>query len=317
MNTKTTHFTQLPNTFIDNHVKNLTGSQIQIFLVVLRKTKGFHKDFDSISITQFQNITGLSNKSVAKSIKVLEEKDLIIVKRTKGKTNKYAVNYSQMNSENAAAYVENAGDNNSVHGNFTGKDVHRGCEKSSSNTAKAGVKSTHTKYNTQKKRVKENNAPPPFSPADSKSDEKYVYFKLNMMRQLINVFCREYENAKGIKYEWCENDKLALYRAGKIAAEEDDLERFDLEKYVKRVKTYLARENDYHVRRNWCFELFITRYNEYRFDENGEDIYKREERKRYEEMKRIVEHKYCFHGEEAMTEEELDFFINELDRIVL
>ncbi len=69
-----------PNEFVDIHLKSLSGAETKILNVVFRKTFGFHKDFDYISIAQFVDYTGLSKQSIVDSTKSLIEKDLIQIK---------------------------------------------------------------------------------------------------------------------------------------------------------------------------------------------------------------------------------------------
>jgi hypothetical protein len=69
-----------PNEFVDTYLKDLSGAETKIINVVFRKTFGFHKDFDYISIGQFMDYTGLSNRQVIDSTKSLIEKDMICLK---------------------------------------------------------------------------------------------------------------------------------------------------------------------------------------------------------------------------------------------
>lgn len=60
---------------------NLSGYQYRIIWCVFRKTYGWHKSTDKISLTQFEKMTGLKNKYVCKAIKDLEDRNMIIVDR--------------------------------------------------------------------------------------------------------------------------------------------------------------------------------------------------------------------------------------------
>lgn len=76
---------------------HLSGNEWQIIWVVLRKTWGWHKKEDAISLTQFQKATGLSRPSVQEAInKLVLKKVLIVLKKVLG-TNVYMFNklYSQ------------------------------------------------------------------------------------------------------------------------------------------------------------------------------------------------------------------------------
>lgn len=55
---------QCPNDYVDNYLKHLTGAEAKILLIVTRKTIGWHKDIDRISISQFMEKSGLSNRAV-------------------------------------------------------------------------------------------------------------------------------------------------------------------------------------------------------------------------------------------------------------
>lgn len=92
--------TQLSNDFIDNHMRHLNPAAISVFIVITRKTTGWHKDTDAISISQITDLTGLSHSGTLKAIKELESKGLISVIRSKSEkghnhTNLYTINYTQ------------------------------------------------------------------------------------------------------------------------------------------------------------------------------------------------------------------------------
>lgn len=82
--------TMLPNTILDEHLKNLTGKEIKILLVIVRQTlgwidsKGNRKQRDWISQTYFVNKTGLSRKSVSMGIQLLISKRLILAESFRG-----------------------------------------------------------------------------------------------------------------------------------------------------------------------------------------------------------------------------------------
>ena len=69
---------QIPNQLVDEYLTELNGNELKILLVIIRKTKGWNKEFDGISISQFQKFTGIKNeKTVRKAIKKLIELGLI------------------------------------------------------------------------------------------------------------------------------------------------------------------------------------------------------------------------------------------------
>lgn len=92
--------TQISNDFIENHMKNLSGGATKVFLAISRKTIGWHKETDSISIAQIMDLTGLSNRGAINCIIELEKVGLIKVFRKKSAkdynyVNKYTIGYEE------------------------------------------------------------------------------------------------------------------------------------------------------------------------------------------------------------------------------
>lgn len=84
--------TQVPNDLFDDLLRELTGSELRIVLIILRKTRGWHKETDKISYSQIQQLTGLSRASVSKGISSLAERRLIAIDKA-GNTHSYKINY--------------------------------------------------------------------------------------------------------------------------------------------------------------------------------------------------------------------------------
>jgi phage replication O-like protein O len=80
------NFTQLPNIIIDVLRPLLPMSEFNIILTICRKTYGWHKASDNISISQMVFTTGMKEETISKAIKSLEEKNIII--KTKGNPKK-------------------------------------------------------------------------------------------------------------------------------------------------------------------------------------------------------------------------------------
>lgn len=68
----------------------LSGEEWLILISILRKTYGYNKKQDSISLSQFVEMTSLLRPNVIRAINKLEEKNVII--KTKGKVNNYRIN---------------------------------------------------------------------------------------------------------------------------------------------------------------------------------------------------------------------------------
>lgn len=60
---------------------DIPGSHFRVLLVILRKTYGYSKKTDKISLSQFRELTGLSNRTVIRCIQDLEAKKMIHVVR--------------------------------------------------------------------------------------------------------------------------------------------------------------------------------------------------------------------------------------------
>lgn len=66
-----------PNSIIDELLCELSHSELKCYLVVLRKTKGWNKEEDYISVSQFMKVTGLSNRSVIDACESLVERGIL------------------------------------------------------------------------------------------------------------------------------------------------------------------------------------------------------------------------------------------------
>ena len=87
--------TQVPNVFMDVHMKNLSGSQIKILLAITRKTIGWHKQTsEAIAYSQMKDLTGLENSAISTAIGELEKMGLVVTSRKKGCTTRYELNFS-------------------------------------------------------------------------------------------------------------------------------------------------------------------------------------------------------------------------------
>ena len=62
---------QVPNAFVDEVLDKISDASCKLYLVICRKTRGWNKEMDSISLTQFEAITGKSRPTVIKCLKEL------------------------------------------------------------------------------------------------------------------------------------------------------------------------------------------------------------------------------------------------------
>ena len=72
-------FTPIANEILEALVKaGLLGSELALVLFVIRKTYGWKKKHDIISLTQFEKGTGLSRPTVVKTLKNVLTKNLLV-----------------------------------------------------------------------------------------------------------------------------------------------------------------------------------------------------------------------------------------------
>lgn len=90
------NFTQIPNVFFDEIYSKLGFAELKVLLYIMRRTYGFQKKTDKISLTQFENGidkldtgTGLARKNIISALSSLEEKKIVIKNK-----NKYITSYS-------------------------------------------------------------------------------------------------------------------------------------------------------------------------------------------------------------------------------
>ena len=147
------NFLQVPNAVIDELLPDLTGAELKCYLVVIRKTKGWNKESDNISISQFMKATGLSNSAVIKACESLVKYGLLIKQNGARNTGVYAVNsYSKTTCEESSQVT--------CEKSSPVKKVHSTCEESSQVTCEESSHTINniknTIQNTNKKTTQKN-----------------------------------------------------------------------------------------------------------------------------------------------------------------
>lgn len=129
---------QLPNSVIDELLADLTGAELKCYLYVLRKTKGWNKEEDAISVSKFMKVTGLSNRKVIDACERLVELGLLEQKIGSNKIKVFSVKDYKTSSSEESSLV---------------KKVHSGSEESSLSV----VKKVHTQNNNINNTTKNTN----------------------------------------------------------------------------------------------------------------------------------------------------------------
>nr|DAX41007.1 MAG TPA: replication protein O [Bacteriophage sp.] len=159
---------QLPNSVVDELLADLTGAELKCYLLVVRKTKGWNKEIDSISIGQFMEVTGLSNRSVITACDSLVEKGLLVRSGGERRLNTYSVksfNISQTGEKSSS--------------DKTGENISQTGEKRSSDL----VKKVHTQ-NNNKNTIQNNNK------KNTKKSESDLLAEFGIVGQLAEDFLK-------------------------------------------------------------------------------------------------------------------------------
>lgn len=86
------NFTQTPNDLFDHWLPFLGEVELKVLLVIMRKTFGWHKVRDKISISQLEKLTGSTPTNIGKAIKSLISKG-VILKQVTGENGKQETFY--------------------------------------------------------------------------------------------------------------------------------------------------------------------------------------------------------------------------------
>ena len=159
---------QIPNSVIDELLAKLTCAELKCYLFVVRKTKGWNKESDSISVSQFMDVTGLSNRSVITACESLVEMGLLERSGGERKLNTYSVKAFEISQTGEKSSSDKTGENFSQTG-----------EKSSSDL----VKKVHTQ-NNNKNTIQNNNK------KNTKKSESDLLAEFGIVGQLAEDFLK-------------------------------------------------------------------------------------------------------------------------------
>ena len=167
---------QIPNSVIDELLAKLTCAELKCYLFVVRKTKGWNKESDSISVSQFMEVTGLSNRSVITACESLVEMGLLERSGGERKLNTYSVKAFDFSQTGEKSSSDKTGENFSQTG-----------EKSSSDL----VKKVHTQ-NNNKNTIQNNNK------KNTKKSESDLLAEFGIVGQLAEDFIAHRKAKKGV-----------------------------------------------------------------------------------------------------------------------
>jgi hypothetical protein len=186
--------TPTPDEIFDVWLSELSGSELKVLLYIVRRTFGFKKDADRISLTQIcegivtregkvlDRGTGLSRTSASRAVKTLESLGLIVVSRSQGTSGEYAANTYRLRfrgfDDNRDTDSDGGKDNGDGEGSpKSGPGV---VQKSDYPSAKSGPpvvqkldpQQTESQETASQQTVTQQTAPPPASVEDSKAGDQ-------------------------------------------------------------------------------------------------------------------------------------------------
>lgn len=217
---------QIPNSVIDELLAKLTCAELKCYLYVVRKTKGWNKDSDNISVSQFMEVTGLSNRSVITACESLVQMGLLERSGGERKLNTYSVKAFEIPQAGEKSSSEQSGENFSQTG-----------EKSSSDL----VKKVHTQNNN--KNTIQNH--PPISPqgesatpANEKIHAENIPLPDYVDRETWIAYCRM-RKAKRAEIKTEDTIKRCLRDLEKLCGGSPDLARAILDQSIANTYTGL------------------------------------------------------------------------------
>jgi phage replication O-like protein O len=71
------NYTQIPNKLLDEHLPVMEKSELKVVLIIARQTLGWHKDWDILSLTRLQHLTGLGRDAVIAGVRAAIERGVI------------------------------------------------------------------------------------------------------------------------------------------------------------------------------------------------------------------------------------------------
>lgn len=142
---------QLPNAFVDEAMKKLSPTANILYIVIVRKTRGWQKNVDAISLSQFEEITGLSRKTVVKAIAELVEFGFVkeYAQKTAKSAKSYELNTSVFSTLVESPLVENLHRTSGEIPLVTSGEIPH---------TKTTIKTTNTKTNISKEKPKKTRA---------------------------------------------------------------------------------------------------------------------------------------------------------------
>ena len=228
----------LPNIYIDEIMKYLSGSETKVLFFVMRKTFGWQKERDRISLTQFEKGTGLSRQSIINSLESLVQLQ-ILSKDIQKAGNTYGLNITW----------------EKVEGSLKNRPVYKLDYDSLKIRPIDSLKIRHTKDNIKTTNIKTNNKE---SKNDSLPDSRIGLFQTAWINEHPN---KEYIVTNWGK--WGKQIKTLIKSFEKLY----NSEGFD--KLVECRKRYFASNEKWYIEKGFSFDIFMSNINSFLMKKNG------------------------------------------------
>lgn len=178
---------QVPNILVDKLMSELSGIELKCYLFVIRKTKGWNKEFDAISLSQFVSFTGAGKTAVISALKKLIDIGLLIKKIGARNTSVYAINMFETRTGSESELVRKMNHTSSESGLVTSSESEH-----TKNNIKNTIKNTPLTPQGESK----NNNGDKFTNLEQEffTEEKYIEqaeAALNYYNNMANSHCRD------------------------------------------------------------------------------------------------------------------------------
>lgn len=205
-------FTRIANELLDALCRiKISGNARQIFDCILRKTYGYGKKQDKISLSQFEELTGIPRKNCPRSIRTLEAMEIIFVDREKYISN-YSINkdYEMWRTYTNCRHVALKSEDKIA------SKLKTNVLKSEDKTALKSEDNKRKKDNITKETLKKLTDRKEAVPIQKKSSPKKESTKRDFIGKIITVFSEEYFTSRGIEYHSNGVDRSAVGKLLKI-----------------------------------------------------------------------------------------------------
>ena len=135
---------QIPNSVVDELMAEMSGVELKCYLFVIRKTKGWNKEYDAISLTQFIKFTGAGKTAVVDALKNLVELGLLVKKTGVRNTSVYAINLFGNQTSSESELVQKVNSTSSESEPVTSSESEHTKNNNINNTTKNNNNNTRT-----------------------------------------------------------------------------------------------------------------------------------------------------------------------------